>query len=91
MVINHNYSAIDLEMTTAERFTTAVSLSSVDEEHFKVVRNFMKQVGPEPKAIFESMWTHGDEKRIEHLTKIKRIEANNPLAKNTSKQLKKLN
>ena len=90
-VINHNYSAIDLEMTTAERFTTAVSLSSVDEEHFNVVRNFMKQVGPEPKAIFESMWVHGDEKRIEHLTKIKRIEANNPLAKNTSKQLKKLN
>ena len=74
-VINHNYSDIDLEMNTAEKFATAAGLSSVDEEHFEVVRDFMKKVGPEPRATFESMWTHGDEKRLERLAEIKMVES----------------
>ena len=52
-------------MNVAQKFATAVGLSSVDEEHFMVVRNFMKKVGAEPRAAFESMWAHGDEKRLE--------------------------
>ena len=64
-VINHNYSSTDLNMNVAQKFATAVGLSSVDEEHFMVVRNFMKKVGAEPRAAFESMWAHGDEKRLE--------------------------
>ena len=63
-VINHNYTDIDLEMDVSQKFATAVGLSSVSEEHFEVVRNFMKQVGKEPRAAFESMWIHGDEKRL---------------------------
>ena len=74
-VINHNYSDIDLEMNTAEKFATAAGLSSVDEEHFEVIRDFMKKVGPEPRATFESMWTHGDEKRLERLAEIKMVES----------------
>lgn len=69
-VINHNYSDRDLEMDISQKFATAVGLSSVDEEHFEVVRDFMKRVGAEPRAAFESMWCHGDERRLEHLAEI---------------------
>lgn len=69
-VINNNYSELDLEMNLSQKFATASGLSSVDDEHFKIVRDFMKKVGPEPKAAFESMWTHGDEKRLEYLAEL---------------------
>ena len=69
-VINHNYSSRDLEMDVSQKFATAVGLSSVDDEHFEVVRDFMKQVGAEPRAAFESMWSHGDERRLEHLAEV---------------------
>ena len=70
-VINNNYTDRDLKMNISEKFATAVGLSSVDDEYFEVVRDFMKQVGAEPKAAFESMWTHGDEKRLERLAEVK--------------------
>lgn len=73
-VINHNYSSKDLEMDVSQKFATAVGLSSVDDEHFEIVRDFMKQVGPESRATFESMWTHGDEKRLEYLAEIELLE-----------------
>ena len=69
-VINHNYSSGDLEMDISQKFATAVGLSAVDDEHFEVVRDFMSQVGAEPRAAFESMWAHGDEKRLERLAEI---------------------
>ena len=69
-VINHNYSSRDLEMDISQKFATAVGLSSVDDEHFEIVRDFMKQIGAEPRAAFESMWAHGDERRLEHLAEI---------------------
>lgn len=69
-VVNHNYSSRDLEMDVSQKFATAVGLSSVDDEHFEVVRDFMKQVGAEPRAAFESMWTHGDERRLERLAEV---------------------
>ena len=69
-VINHNYSERDLEMDISQKFATAVGLSSVDDEHFEEVREFMKQVGAEPRAAFEAMWTHKDEKRLERLAEL---------------------
>ena len=69
-VINGNYTERDLEMDISEKFLTAVGLSSVDEEHFEIVREFMKKIGAEPRAAFESMWTHGDEKRLEYLQEL---------------------
>lgn len=74
-VINHNYSSRDLEMDVSQKFATAVGLSSVDDEHFEVVRDFMKQVGAEPRAAFESMWTHGDEKRLEKLAEVQMADS----------------
>lgn len=69
-VINHNYSNRDLEMDVSQKFATAVGLSSVDDEHFEIVRDFMKKIGAEPRAAFESMWTHGDERRLERLAEL---------------------
>ena len=74
-VINHNYSSRDLEMDVSQKFATAVGLSSVDDEHFEVVRDFMKQVGAEPRAAFESMWTHGDERRLERLAEVQMADS----------------
>ena len=74
-VINHNYSERDLEMDVSQKFATAVGLSSVDDEHFEIVRDFMKQVGAEPRAAFESMWTHGDEKRLEKLAEVQMADS----------------
>lgn len=74
-VINHNYSSRDLEMDVSQKFATAVGLSSVDDEHFEVVRDFMKKVGAEPRAAFESMWTHGDERRLERLAEVQMADS----------------
>ena len=30
----------------------------------------MKKLGAEPRAAFESMWTHGDKKRLELLAEL---------------------
>ena len=73
-VINHNYSSVDLQMDISQKFATAVGLSSVDEEHFEVVRDFMKLLGAEARAAFESMWVHGDVKRLEKLQEVTMAE-----------------
>ncbi len=75
-VIHHNYSEWDFEMDVSQKFATAVGLSSVDDEHFEIVRDFMKRVGAEPRAAFESMWVHGDESRLERLLEIQMSEMN---------------
>ena len=69
-VINGNYSDMDLEMNVSEKFATAIGLSSVDEEHFEIVRDFMKQIGAKPRAVFESIWAHGDERRLEKIAEL---------------------
>ena len=74
-VINHNYSNRDLEMDVSQKFATAVGLSSVDDDHFEVVRDFMKKVGAEARAAFESMWTHGDERRLERLAEVQMADS----------------
>ena len=70
-VLNHNYNDADLKMNTSQKFATAVGLLSVDEEHIEEVRDFMKKLGPEPRAAFESMWAHGDKKRLELLAELR--------------------
>ena len=74
-VINHNYSSRDLEMDVSQKFATAVGLSSVDDEHFEVVRDFMKQVGAEPRAAFESMWSRGEARRLEKIAEVQMADS----------------
>ena len=69
-VINGNYTDEDLEMTIAEKYNTAVGLSRVSIEHIEVVRDFVKRLGPEICATFDTLWTHGDNERLEKLMEL---------------------
>jgi hypothetical protein len=83
-VIGCKYSNTNLEMSDAEKFTTAASLSYVDDEHFEEVREFMKKIGPEPQKIFESLWIHGDKNRYQYIMK---LEGNQISAKKRERKI----
>lgn len=70
-VIQENYTERDLEMDTAEKFATAVGLSSVDDKNLETVRNFVMKLGAEMVATFDNLWIHGDEKRLERIAELR--------------------
>lgn len=71
-VINENYNYRDIEvLNTAERYATIIGLTQVDEENLEKVRDFAINLGKEFGAIFDSLWVHGDESRLEKLAEIK--------------------
>lgn len=73
-VVNNRYDDEDLEMGISQKFLTAALLSSVDDDNFEVVRDFMKEVGEEPRAIFETMWAAGNEQRLNKIEELKRSD-----------------
>ena len=73
-VLSGNYTESDLDMNTGEKYNTAVGLSSVSKEHFEKIREFVKRLGPEICATFETMWAHGIEERLEKIQEIKLSE-----------------
>ena len=73
-VLKGNYTDRDLEMNTSEIYATAMGLSQVDEKKFGKVREFISKLGAEPCAMFESLWAHGKEERIELIAEV-RLEA----------------
>lgn len=71
-VINENYNYRDIEvLNTAERYATIIGLTQVDEENLEKVRDFAISLGAEFGTIFDSLWVHGDESRLEKLAEIK--------------------
>ena len=70
-VLNDNYTEQDLQMNTSEIYATAMGLSQVDKTNFEKVHNFISKLGAEPCALFELLWTHGDETRIEVVAEVK--------------------
>ena len=70
-VINGNYTDNDLEMNISEKFATAAVLSAVDENNLVTIRQFIKLLGMEILAIFDTLWIHGDESRLEKIAEIK--------------------
>ena len=73
-VLNDNYTEEDLRMDTGEKYNTAVGLSSVSIEHFEKVREFVKRLGSEICATFETLWARGLEERLEKIQEIKLSE-----------------
>ena len=74
-VINENYTDKDVEsLNTAQRYATTMGLSQVDEANLEIVRNFISKLGSEFKAIFDALWTHGDESKLERLAEAKIAE-----------------
>jgi hypothetical protein len=63
-VINNNYTKEDLNMNVAQKFATAVGLSSVGENNFKIVRDFVALLGNEILAVFDTLWINDSEERM---------------------------
>ena len=67
-VINGNYTDREVQaLNTAERYATTMGLSQVDEDNLDKVRSFIIKLGVEFCAIFDALWTHGEERRLERL------------------------
>ena len=71
-VINGNYTQRDIQaLNTAERYATTMGLSQVDDANLEKVRDFVAGLGAEFGAIFDALWTHGDENKLERLAEAK--------------------
>lgn len=74
-VINENYTQRDIQaLNTAERYATTMGLSQVDDNNLEKVRGFVAGLGAEFGAIFDALWTHGDESKLERLAEAKLAE-----------------
>lgn len=74
-VINGNYTQRDIQaLNTAERYATTMGLSQVDDANLEKVRGFVTGLGAEFGAIFDALWTHGDESKLERLAEAKLAE-----------------
>ena len=74
-VINGNYTDRDIQaLNTAERYATAMGLTQVDDDNLEKVRGFVTGLGAEFGAIFDALWTHGDESKFERLAEAKLAE-----------------
>ena len=69
-VVSGNYNQSDLNMNLGEKFVTAVGLSRVEEKDLRVVRECVGKLGAEIQATFDSLWAHGDEKRLEKIDEL---------------------
>ena len=70
-VVNGNYSEDDINVNIGKKYATAVGLSSVGEDNLEVVREFVKKMGAEICATFDSLWVHGDNDRLEKIAELK--------------------
>jgi hypothetical protein len=74
-VINDNYTNEEVqELNTAERYATTMALSQVNEENLDKVRAFVKDLGAEFVAVFDALWTHGEESKLERIAEAKLAE-----------------
>ncbi len=70
-VLNENYTDTELNMNTSEIYLTVAALSRVDEINFEKVREFVSKLDKESCRVFDLLWTHGDETRLELLEELK--------------------
>ena len=74
-VINDNYTEKDVKaLNTAGKYATTMGLTQVDDDNLEKVRGFAEDLGPEFRAIFDSLWTHDDENRLEIMAEAKLAE-----------------
>ena len=73
-VINGNYSEGVFNMDLSEKYATAVGLTYVDENNLEEIRDFVIKLGPEICAVFDVVWSRGNEKRLEKIAELKMIE-----------------
>ena len=54
-------------LNVSSRYATTMGLTIVEEDNLEVARDFVKKIGAEFLAIFDSLWCHGDENRLERI------------------------
>lgn len=75
-VLKKNYSDEDLVMDLAEKYATVVGLFSVSFENVEEVRNFViDNLEKEFIALFDNLWTRGDDERLERIAELKMQES----------------
>ena len=71
-VIDGNYDRKVIEaMNVSERYAAVVGLSIAGEDELGTVRKFVFDLGPEYCTVFDSLWTHGEEPRLERISELK--------------------
>jgi len=71
-VIDGNYDRKVIEaMNVSERYASVVGLSFAGEDDLGTVRKFVFDLGPEFCAVFDSLWTSGEEPRLEIIRELK--------------------
>ena len=71
-VLNGNYTDNDIEsLNTAEKYATVMTLSQVSEDNLETVRDFTSSLGKEYTSVFDTLWSHNEEDRLEKLQEIK--------------------
>ena len=84
-VLEGNYTEDEITyMNTDEKHATAYSLSQVKEENLEEVRMFVTKLGSELLEVFDNLWVHNNESRLERLQEVRLI--NEPIG---IKELKK--
>ena len=73
-VTSGKYLKRNLGVNLAQKFSIAANLSNVDEERLEIVRNFIMELGPEALAVFDNLWIHKDQERLEYIEKLKNDE-----------------
>lgn len=73
-VISGSVTERDIQaLNTAERYATTMGLSQADDTNLEKVRGFVVGMGAEFGAIFDALWTHGDESRLERIAEAKLV------------------
>ena len=72
-VINGNYTSRDYSCNTDQKLATVISLTSVDEENVREVREFIKKMGLEMLTIFDNLWARGIPEREQILEDIRAV------------------
>lgn len=71
-VVSSSVTERDIQaLNTAERYATTMGLSQADDTNLEKVRGFVIGMGAEFGAIFDALWTHGDESRLERIAEAK--------------------
>ena len=70
-VLQGNFDENDYAVELDEKFLTVTGLTAVDEKNVEKVRNFVKGYGQEMCALFDSLWCHGDESRLERIAELR--------------------
>ena len=88
-VIAGNYTEEDLQISLGRKYATVAGLVQVDSENMPEVRKFVKKLGAEMCATFDSQWAHGDADRIKQIEEQQKKDKEEPKENEGEKQEKK--